>query len=114
MVYWCIWYVIMCRHFLSAVDSLKHREHTKHLSLSRNTFMTIVKLLTIGVRINISESLPNRFAIVFDRQTTPDTVCVQVIVSFLWQTVQAFKRFLALSLRRGKRTQSGNEHIGDG
>lgn len=71
-----------------------------------------MRALVEQVERKVSTILPDRFALVFDGQTTPEAHYVAVFATFPDKTETGFKEIcLALSPMENEETQDANEHI---
>lgn len=87
-------FIIMGLQPFSSCENPVFREHIKHSSLSRNTLMKYLSLLTSEVESLISAKLPDSFAIVFDGWSNGDTHYVSIFATYPYSCPLGYSKIL--------------------
>lgn len=105
-------YVIHCLRPFSVVNNDDVRAHIRYDRISLNTFKTYLAALTTRVELKISTALPDRFALVFDGQTTPEAHYVAVFATYPNENASGYlAACLAMSPLEDETTHSAEEHV---
>ena len=96
----------------SFVEKNLIRQHVRHSSLSLNTFMKYVRLLTEHVEEKIAKILPPKFAFVFDGWSTNSTNYLAIFATFPTRNSRIYdKRLLTFSPMGDESSLDTNEHF---